>query len=430
LFGLLPAVTASRDDFGTALKESGARSGASLGQSKARSTLVVAEISISLILLAGSALLIRTLMALHTVDPGFDAHNVLSTEMSLNEPRFAKTVAVAQLIREAERRVENLPGVTVLATTVGLPLEPRLWSPFTIEGRPLAKDRHAGIAEIHIVSPLYFEVFRIPLFRGRSFTDHDDQRAPGVALISQSMAKEFWPKGNPIGERIDFGEPPSLRQIIGVVGDVRDTALSQDPALIIYCPQTQTSDADTVAANVYEPIRWVVRTRVAPLSLSAEIQRQLRIASGGLPVAHIRSMEQVMAQSTARTNFNMMVLSIFAGVAMLLAAIGVYGVMSYAVGQRVHEIGIRMALGARADDVLSLVLRQGLSLSLTGVAVGLVGAWWLTGAMKSLLFGVRPNDPLTFATVAVLLLAVAAAATFVPARRATRIDPVVALKYE
>jgi putative ABC transport system permease protein len=431
VFGLLPAFTASREDVSAALKESGNRSGSSLGQSKARSILVITEVALSLVLLTGAALLTRTFVALRTIDPGFDSHNVLTMEMSLNEPRFAKTAAVAQLVRDAERRVESLPGVTVLATTTGLPLEPKFWQPFNIEGRPLAKDRYHGIAEIHGVSPGYFEVFRIRLVRGRSFTDHDDGRASGVALISESMAKGFWQKGNPVGEHIALAHFKGRSvQIIGVVADVRDTKLSEDPVPIIYVPPAQLSDADNAGINAREPITWVVRTKVEPYSLRADIERELRIASGGLPVAHIRSMDQVRLESTARTNFNMALLNIFAGLAVLLAAIGIYGVMSYAIGQRVHEIGIRVALGARAGDVLSLVLRQGLSLALVGIAIGLFGAMWLTEAMKSLLFGVSTNDPATFAMVGALLLFVAAVATYIPARRATKVDPMVALRHE
>ena len=437
LFGLLPALAAARDDFGAALKESGARSGGSIGQSKARSILVVTEVALSLVLLAGAALLIRTFMALRAVHPGFDAHNVITMEMSLAEARFEKTTAVAQLVSNAERRMESLPGVEALATTSSFPLDPQvLYTPVIVEGRPLGKDQNHGWADLRIVSSRYFEVFRIPLRQGRIFRQQDDGRAPGVVLVNETMARQFWPKSNPIGERItlfkgegpQYDEPP--RQVIGVVADIRDHALGGNPEPMMYVPTAQLTDGYTAAQNTYSPIMWAVRTKSDPYSFSADIQRELRIASGGLPVSHIRSMDQVGVESTARTNFNMTLLSIFAGLAMLLAAIGIYGVMSYAVGQRVHEIGVRMALGARAGNVLSLVLRQGLGLVLVGIAIGVMGGVWLTTTMKSLLFGVRPNDAPTFALVSALLLAVAAAATYIPARRATKVDPIVALRYE
>jgi predicted permease len=436
LFGLLPAFAASWDDFGAALKEGGTRTGSALGQSKARSILVVTEMALSLVLLAGAALLIRTFMALRAVDPGFDRHNVLTLEMSLAEPRFNKTLAVAQLVRDAQRRVESIPGIEALAITNSLPLEPSpRYDPVIIEGRPQTSDRYHGWALVRFVSAPYFEVFRIPLRRGRMFTQRDDGRAPGVVLINEAMAKQFWPKGDPVAERItinkgrgpQYEEPP--RQIIGVVADVRDSALGSNPEPMLYLPAAQLTDG--VTAHIERrPTIWAVRTKPDPYSLRADIERELRIASGGLPVAHIRSMDEVAVQSTARNRFNMMLLSIFAGLAVLLAAIGIYGAMSYAVGQRVHEIGVRMALGARAGDVLSLVLRRGLGLALVGIAIGVVGGVWLTTAMKSLLFGVSLNDPLTFVIVSALLLAVAAAATYIPARRATKVDPIVALRYE
>ena len=438
LFGLLPALTASRDDFGAALKESGARSGSGAGQSKARSILVVTEMALSLVLLAGAALLIRTFMALRAVDPGFDGHNVLTLEMSLAEPRLEKTTAVAQLVRDAERRVESVAGVDALAITDSLPLEPNpWWSPIIIEGRPLTNSRYHGWADVRVVSARYFEVFRTPLRRGRMFSEQDDGRAPGIALINEVMAKQLWPNSDPVGERItvnkgrgpQYEEPP--RQIIGVVADVRDSALGSNPEPMLYLPAAQLTESATADIFVEGgPMIWAVRTKPDPYSLRADIQRELRIASGGLPVAHIRSMDQVRVESTVRNRFNMVLLSIFAGLAMLLAAIGIYGVMSYAVGQRVHEIGIRMALGARTGNVLSLVLRQGLRLALVGIAIGVLGGVWLTAAMKSLLFGVSPNDPPTFVLVSALLLAVAAAATYIPARRAAKVDPIVALRYE
>jgi hypothetical protein len=269
-------------------------------------------------------------------------------------------------VRDAERRVESIPGVEALAITDSLPLEPRpQWDPVVIEGRPLTNDRYHGWALVRVFSPRYFEVFHIPLRRGRMFTERDDGRAPGVVLINEAMAKQFWPKGDPTGERItvnkgrgpQYEEPP--RQVIGVVAEVRDEALDSNPEPILYLPAAQLTDGATAQIE-RAPMIWAVRTRPEPYSLRANIERELRIASGGLPVAHILSMDQVSVGSTARNRFNMILLSIFAGLAMLLAAIGIYGMMSYAVGQRVHEIGIRMALGARAGNVLSLVLRQGI----------------------------------------------------------------------
>jgi len=452
LFGFLPSFSASHVEVSTTLNESGIRSGTGRQQSKVRSILVVTEIALALALLAGAALLIRTFIALRTVNSGFDAHNVLTMQMSLTGTRFEKTAAVAQLIREAERHVGSLPGVTALAATYQLPLEDRFGGPFEIEGRP--NEEHS--AGCRYISARYFEVFRSPLLRGRMFTDRDDGQAPAVALINQSLAQGqgdalsssfLWPKGDPVGEHIYFragrlgarsaaSGPPGgedfARQIIGVVADVKDFGLSCNFVPTMYAPIAQSTDGETTFLhNIWgSPITWAIRTKADPYSLRADIERELRIATGRLPVANIRSMDQVRVESTARNRFNMMLLSIFAGLAVLLAAIGIYGVMSYAVGQRVHEIGVRMALGARAGNVLSLVLRQGLNLALVGIGIGLMGGVWLTGAMKSLLFGVRPNDPSTFAIVSALLLAVAAAATYIPARRATKVDPMVALRYE
>jgi len=436
LFALLPAIGFSRTDPSKILSEGGVRSGFGLRRAKSRYFLVVSEIALALVLLAGAALLIRSFTALQLVDPGFDGHDVLSLEMSLAGTRFQKTAGVAQFVREAEQRVESLAGVTALATTSSVPLEPIFFLPFSIEGRPLANDRYHGGADYRYVSSRYFEVFRIPLRRGRMITERDDGNAPGVVLINEAMARQFWPKGDPLGERITIGkgvgpefEEPA-RQIVGVVADVRDAGLSQSPTPIMYIPAAQLTDGLTALGNTVVPLTWVVRTKVEPYSLREDIERELRQASGGLPVAHVRSMHQVAVESTSRTNFNMMLLSVFAGLAVLLASIGIYGLMAYAVQQRTHEIGVRMALGARAQNVLLLVFREGLSLALAGIAIGLLGAAWLTQALKSLLFGVSPNDPMTLALVAVLLLAVAAAACYIPARRAMRVDPMVALRYE
>lgn len=436
LFGLIPALNASRTDLNITLKESGLRSGGGVRQNKARSILVVTEMVLAVVLLVGAALLIRTFGVLRSVDPGFDGHNVLTMEMSLTAARFNKAAAVDQLVRDAQRRVESLPGVLALASTCCLPLEGGFGLPLTIEGRPLTEGTAHGGASWRTVSPRYFEVFKIPLIRGRMFTDRDDGNAAGVVVINEGLAKQFWPKGDPVGQRItigkgvgpEFAEPP--REIIGIVADVRDQGLDNNPDPIMYIPVAQVTDGVTALNNGIIPITWVIRTSVEPYSLSKEIQDELRMASGGLPVAHVRSMEQVRGESTSRTDFNMTLLVIFAGVALLLAAIGIYGLMAYSVQQRTQEIGVRMALGASAQDVRKMVVRQGMALALAGVLIGVAAAFGLTRLMASLLYGVTPRDPIAMTSVALLLVAVALAATYIPAQRASRVDPVVSLRYE
>ncbi len=370
-------------------------------------------------MLVGAALLLRTFMILRGVNPGFDGHNVLTMRMSLTGKRFETAAGVAQLVREAERRVESLPGVTSLASTCFLPLEGGFGLPFTIEGRPLSDGPYHGGGSWHPVSPRYFEVFRIPLLRGRMFTDRDDGGAPLVVLINEGLAKQFWQKGDAVGQRITIGkgvgpefEEPA-REIIGIVGDVRNQGLDNNPDPIMYVPVAQVKDGVTALNNRIIPITWAVRTNVEPLSLSREIQEELRAASGGLPVAHIRSMEEVRHEST-----------------LLLAAIGIYGLVAYSVEQRTQEIGIRMALGASRQDVRRMVVRQGMVLALIGVLLGAAAAIGLTRLMASLLYGVKAHDPVALVSAAAALASVALLATYVPAMRASRVDPIVSLRYE
>jgi predicted permease len=443
LFGFLPAFQASHTDLSTGLNETNTRTGTSPRQIKSRSVLVIAEMALALVLLSGAALLIGSLEKLAAVDPGFDAHNVLTMEMSLNERRFMTTAAVAQLVRNSERRVESLPGVIALAATYSLPLEHKFGLPFLIEGHP--DDGYA--ADLCMVSRRYSEVFRIPLLRGRMFTDRDESLTQPVVLINETLARGLsrgirwpaallWRNGNPLGERITAGKdmgPPFedlTRQIIGVVAEVRDDALSREPGPMMYLPMAQMTDDLSMVTNRLEPIFWAIRTRTEDSSLSADIQRELREASGGLPVAHVRAMTQVVAESTARNRFNMVLLSIFAAVALVLAAVGIYGVMAYAVQHRTQEIGIRIALGARPSDVRRMVMRDGMTLAFMGVFLGVLATMAVTPLMRSLLYGVRPSEPGILVLVAVLLSAVALLATYIPARRATRIDPVLTLRWE
>ena len=436
LFGLLPALSTSRSDINSTLRESGARSGTGLRHNKARAVLVITEMALALVLLVSAALLIRTFGALRGVNPGFDTRNVLLMEMSLNGGRFEKATGVDQLEREGRRRIESLPGVTAAAITCCVPLEGGFGLPFTIEGRPLTNGPYHGGATWLTMSPHYFDVFRIPLVSGRVFTDQDNGAAERVVVINQALAKEYWPKGDALGARIsigkgvgpEFDEPP--RQIVGIVADVREGALSRPPDQIMYVPFAQVNDGVIALNNRIVPVTWAVRTKLQPFSLSADVQRELREASGGLPVAHVRSMQQVVGESTARNDFYMTLLTIFAGVALLLAAIGVYGLMAYSVQQRTQEIGVRMALGASPQQVRRMVVTQGMQLALVGVVIGVGSALGLTRLMSSLLYGVKPWDPATILLVAVLLSGVTLLATYLPARRASRVDPMVALRYE
>jgi putative ABC transport system permease protein len=436
LFGLIPAFSASRADLGLTLKESGSRSGSGLSQNKARATLIVTEVALALVLLVGAALLIRTFAALRGVNPGFSTDKILTMEMSLTGTRFDTSAAVNQLVRDSQRRVESLPGVVAFASTCCLPLEGGFGLPFIIEGRPLTDGPAHGGAGYRPLSARYFDVFKIPLLRGRMFTDHDDGGAEPVVLINEGMAKKYWQDANPVGQRMtigkgvgpEFEEPP--REIVGIVGDVRNGGLDSDPDPIMYVPVAQMTNGQTALSNRIIPITWIVRTKVEPFSLSTKIQQELRTASGGLPVSHIRSMDQVRSESTQRTDFNMTLLVIFAGVALLLAAVGIYGLMAYTVQLRTQEIGIRMALGAGPQQVRRMVVKQGMRLASIGVFLGVAAALALTRLMASLLYGVKPWDPAAIVSVAVLLSAVALLATYFPAQRASRVDPMIALRYE
>ncbi len=435
VFGLFPAMQASRADLNLTLKESSSRSGSGFRQNKARSVLVVVEIALALVLLVGASLLIRSFMALRAVNPGFISHNVLTMRMSITDPRFKKTAGVDQLVRAGVERVRAVPGVEAAATSCCLPLEGGFGLGFIIVGRPLEGQIHGGASWV-IASPGYFDVFRISLLRGRDFTDRDALGTGGVVIINQTMARQFWPQGDPLSDQLIVGpgagpafkEPP--RQIIGIVSDVHNGALDQEPQPALYIPTAQVTDAVTALNSKLAPLTWVVRTRSEPYALSMAIQKELREASGGLPVARIRSMDEVVVRSTARADFNMLLLSVFGASALLLAAIGVYGLMSYSVEQRTQEIGIRLALGAEIRQVRNMVIVQGMSLAVVGVVIGVASALALSRLIESLLFGVTARDPIVFVAVPAVLSVVALIAVWLPALRATRVDPIDALRCE
>src|SRR5258705_1940886 len=434
IFGLLPALRASRADLSTTLKESGGQTGGSIRHNKARALLVVSEMGLALVLLVGAALFIRTFVALRAVKPGFDAHQVVTMSMSLTGARFQKTSAVEEVIRNSADRLKLLPGVEAAGATCCVPLQGGLGLPFVIEGRPLTKGPFHGGGGFALISSAYFSAFRIPVVRGRAFTDQDTGAAGKGAIINQAMARQYWPTGDPLADRITIAKGlPELgdftRQIVGVVGDVRDGGLNREPRPIMYLPWAQVPDVHNVNLVGIAPLTWIVRTRAPSASLNLAIQNALRQASG-LPVARPRTMDDIVVQSTARSDFNMLLLTIFAGSALLLAAIGIYGLMAYSVQQRTHEIGIRVALGADSHNVRNMIVRQGMSVALLGVAIGLASAFGLTRIIASFLFGVTAQDPAVFVAVPLLLSAVALIGVWFPARRAARVDPAIALRAE
>ncbi|HEY1903966.1 MAG TPA: ABC transporter permease [Terracidiphilus sp.] len=436
VFGLFPALSASRADLNSTLKESSSRSGTGFRQSKARSLLVISEVSLALVLLVGSALLIRSFIALRAVNPGFDPRHVITMEMSLTGDRYQKTAAVAQLVRAGRERLNAIPGVEASASACCIPLEGGFGLPFTIVGRPPAKPGQGTGAGWMSASPGYFDVFKIPILQGRAFKDSDSTGAPGVVLINRAMAKQFWPKEDPVGQQIvigkgvgpEFEEPARL--IIGVVADVHDQGLNRDPFPLMIVPQAQVTDGMTALNARIGPVAWAIRTRGDPRQETALIIEQLRQASGGFPVARVRPMEEVVVRSTARDSFNMLLLTIFGALALVLAAIGIYGLMAYSVQQRTQEIGIRMALGADRSTIRNLVVWHGMRLALIGVALGIAAAFGLTRLIASFLFGVKSWDPVVFITVPVILSAVALVAVWFPATRAARLDPMQALRVE
>jgi predicted permease len=435
LFGLFPALDASRTDLNTSLKENSGRSGTGAHSNKTRSLLVTGEVALALILLIGSALLIRTFVALRSVKPGLDPHNVLTLRMSLSGPRLERSAQVNNLVRDGVQRLEALPGVTRAAATYMVPLEAMFGVPFNIVGRTPASGRYDGRGWI-AASPGYFDVLRIPVLRGRAFYDRDDGAGARVAIINEAFVRKFWPKSEPIGERLvlgkgygpEFEEPE--RQIVGIVGDVRNFGLSADPSPVVYVPFAQITDGLTALASRASRLVWMVRTQSNPAQLSAAIQNQLQQASGGLPSASIRSMDEVVSQSTATEDFNALLMSIFGCTAIVLAAIGVYGLMAYSVAQRTQEIGIRMALGAETTGIRNRMIAQGMRLAVIGIAIGVACSFGLAHLLESFLFGVKPLDPLVFTLAPAILAVVALFAIWIPARRATRIDPITALRCE
>ena len=436
LFGLFPALHTSKPDLVSTLKEASGRSGTGLRHTRVRSALVVAEMALALVLLVGAALLIRSFVGLRSVDPGLDPHNVFTFQTSLAGGAYSTTASVSAFTTQVIRRVEALPGVEAAASTIVLPVENGIDLPFAIVGKPPTQGEYNGDEQWRSVSPHYFRVFKIPLLRGRAFTETDAGASARVVIVNDAMAKKYWPNEDALGQQIVIGkglgpqfEEPS-RQIVGIVGNVRENGLGNAGVGVMYVPQSQMTEGLTALANSVIPLSWCIRTAADPSSLRVAIGRELHAVDGQVPISRERTMTEVLAGAVARQSFNTVLLSIFAGVALVLAAIGIYGLMSYSVDQRRQEIGIRMALGADRGRMLRVVLREGMTLAGLGVVLGLLLAYGLTRLLASLLFGVKASDPVAFAAVAGILTMVALVAAYIPARRATTVDPAIALRYE
>jgi predicted permease len=437
LFGLVPALINSRPNLNAVIKDSTGPSGSGFGQRRARSVLVAVEVGLAVMLLIGAALMIRTSIALTNVDPGFDPTNTVVMRTSLSGSRFESAESVTQITRAALERVRAMPGVASAAATCCVPLQGGMGLPFKIQGRADNGSPVTGGAGYITVSPDYFKTFGIQVVRGRSFLDSDNAGALPVAIINETMAKRLWPNDkDPLDDSILLGanaaeafkgEP--IRRIIGVVRDVAWYGLGNAPGPIMYEPIAQMPDGANAFVSNLMPLTWVVRSTTPSAALQNAVQSEIRQAIG-LPVVSVQSMEDVVKVSTSRQRLNMLLMSVFGGAALLLAAIGIYGLIAYSVQQRKHEIGIRMALGADRGHIQGAVLREGLLVTAGGVAAGLLASFYMANVLAALLFEVKPRDPVAFVAVPAVLALVALFAVWLPAVRASRVSPLDALRYE
>lgn len=428
IFGLAPALRISRVDLNEVLKEGGRSStggGAfGLGHHQFRKLLIIAEVALSLILLVGAGLLVRSYQRLGDANPGFDPRNVLAMRLALPVSKYGTPDSTINFYQRASERIKALPGVESVGTTYSLPMSTVAfaWEPITVEGYVSKTAQDSIISNTRIVSPGYFRAMRIPLLKGRYFDEHDRKDEPEVVMVNEAMAARFWPNEDPLGKRLrQRGKTDSWRTVVGVVSDTKQYSAEKEPPITVYYPHEQY-----VAKSMY----LLVRTTSDPARMAAAVTVEIQMVDPDLPVFDVNTMEQRLYDSRARQRFSMLLLGIFAAFALTLAAIGIYGVMTYWVNQRTHEIGIRMALGAQPGNILRLVIGQALILVSCGLAIGLAGAFALTRVMSSLLFGISATDRLTFLMVSLLLGGIALLASYVPARRAAKVDPMVALRYE
>jgi putative ABC transport system permease protein len=422
IFGLVPALQASRPDLNESLKEGG-KSSSGVYSQRHRMLLVIAEVALALLLSIGAGLMVRSFWRVQSINPGFNPDQVLSLRITLPAAKYSEERQRVAFYRDLLDRVKTLPGVLSAGAVTDLPLSgPGSSTSFSVKGRP--SEGRNPLTEYRVITPDYFRAMDIPLVSGRAFNETDDEKNRGVIIINETLARRFFPNQNPIGNYLALSGPPDEREIVGVARDVRDYGLDAEVKPESYIPYSQGG----ASYLKYNALTIVVRASVAPESLVAAVRGQVREIDKDQPIYNVKTMQQVLSDSVSQRLFNMFLIGGFSIVALILAAVGIYGVIAYSVAQRTQEIGIRMALGAQPRDVLRLVVTQGMLQALIGVAIGLGAAFALTRMMSSLLYGISHLDPATFAGLSILLLLVALMASYIPARRAARINPIIALR--
>jgi putative ABC transport system permease protein len=426
VFGLAPALSLSRAGLAEAFKEDGTRTTSSRRSAWIRKTLAIVEVALCMVLLIGAGLLIRTFANIRAVDPGFDVHGVVTARMSMQGDRYATSEAINRFFARGLDEIQRIPGVQSAAVVNGVPIARALNLNVDVLDGPESVQR--ALVDWRYASAGYFETMRIPIVAGRAFGDSDRAGAPPVAVVSEQFARKFLRGVNPIGRHIRVFKDDGAIEIIGVARDLKEGGLVQPPIPVMYVPVEQANIAGIRASHTYYPMSWVVRANSMGAELTREIRERLRAIDSQQPVSAFVTMEEVKADAMSDQTFQMTLLSVLAGVGLILAAAGIYGLIAYSVAERTREFGIRMALGATRDRILKTVLMQGAALGIAGVAVGLVGALLLTRTLQNFVYGVSPIDPSTFTAVSLLLVAVAAVASIVPAYRAVRLNPTAALR--
>ena len=430
VFGLAPAIQSSRPDLNETLKEGGR--GSTGGRQSARSVLVVAEVALALVLLIGAGLMLKTFSRLQRIDAGFDPENLVTMMLSPSTIRYSEGHKAREFLKQIEQRVSALPGTEAAAFTTSVPLSNASVTTVLLDGEAFTSYGDQRLTVQSAVGVNYFRAMNMPILKGRGFSEQETPKSPLVAVIDDSMARELFPDKDPIGQHLRLNEGTIRFEIIGVVGHVKHLSWNADDKSRVRSQMYSNYNQipDEFFPQVTRTINLVVRTSSDPLSVVPAVRGQVIEVDKDQPIYNVKLMGDLISGSISEQRFAMTLLAVFAGVAMILAAVGIYGVTSYSVSQRSHEIGIRMALGAHRRDVLKLVLSQGLRLVIVGVAIGFAGAFGLTRLMSRLLFGVSPTDPITFVLTAAALTGVALAASLIPARRATKVDPMMALRYE